>query len=321
VYAFFIWQAGVSLFQTVVFAGVLWKNMPISGARPLFKKEILMHIWRFAAGMTGISVFAVMLMQMDKIVLSKLLTLEMFGYYSLASLVGYGVYVIVSPFFAAIFPRFSYLVSKGDEKALVSLYHRSCQVLSSLILPMVFVVAVFSKEILIAWTHSPLIAEKTYRLASVLIIGTGLNGLMNIPYALQLAYGWTRLGVYANIVGVILLVPLVYMMAKWHGAIGAAFVWVILNTGYIVIVIPIMHAKILKNEKSTWYIRDVGLPLVGALGVALLGKWLFFSPNIIETVIYIFAIFGISILAAALTTPYFRNMMKVFLLRGIGYVR
>ncbi len=83
------------------------------------------------------------------------------------------------------------------------------------------------------WTQSPVTAEHTHLLVSILVMGTAFNGLMNIPYALQLAFGWTRLAFLVNLVSVLLLVPLMIVLTKWYGAVGAASVWVILNVGYM----------------------------------------------------------------------------------------
>ena len=58
----------------------------------------------------------------------------------------------------------------------------------------------FSKDILLIWTQDLVIANHTYLLLSILIIGTTINGLTNIPYALQLANEWTSLTLKINIV-------------------------------------------------------------------------------------------------------------------------
>ena len=65
--------------------------------------------------------------------------------------------------------------------------------MSVLILPVAIVIALFSYEIILLWTQNPTIARELISLVSILICGTALNGLMNLPYALQLAFGWTRL--------------------------------------------------------------------------------------------------------------------------------
>ena len=150
--AFFIWQTLVSIIQTVTAGMVLKKCLPISKATSRFTFTLLRKIWRFAAGVTLITIMAILLTQMDKIILSKMLSLETFGYYTLATLVASSVALLASPIQVAVFPRFSQLVSKGDEKELARLYHVSCQWVSLAVIPVAALIALFSEDILLLWT-------------------------------------------------------------------------------------------------------------------------------------------------------------------------
>jgi len=207
----------------------------------------------------------------------KVLPLKMFGYYTLATVAANTLYYFIGAIFAALFPRFSQLVSLHDQKGLRELYHKSCQFMSVIILPAAIVVSLFSSELLLLWTGDPVTVANTHSVLSVLIIGTALNGLMNLPYGLQLAYAWIKLGFYTNIIASIVLVPMIYFLATQYGALGAAIAWVILNTGYVLIYIQIMHSRLLKGEQWRWYLNDVGKPLLAALFIAL--SWRIFAPD------------------------------------------
>lgn len=274
VQAFFTWQLIIGIFHTSVVMAFLWRSLPPTGVPSKIQLKLVGRIWRFTAGMTGTSIAGTILRQMDKVILSKLLTLETFAYYILASAVAANLYRFIGPAFSALFPRFSQLVALGNQEEIKQLYHRSCQFMSVLILPAAIVVALFSHELLLLWTQNPTIAEQAHLLVSILIIGTALNGLMNLPYALQLAHGWTSLALYTNVIAVILFVPLLVMMTTRYGTVGAASVWVILNSGYVLINIQIMHCRLLPNEKWHWYSKDVGLPLVAAVLSAGLMRFL-----------------------------------------------
>jgi len=221
------------------------------------------------------------------------------------------LYRLIGPVFLAVYPRFTQLVELKDQEALKQLYHKACQFMSVLILPATAVIAFFSYEILLLWTGNPVTAENTYMLASILIIGTALNGLMNMPYALQLAHGWTRLTFYVNLLSVVLLVPLTMFMAWKFGAIGASFVWVILNSGYVIIAIQFMHRRLLKREKWIWYEKDVGIPMLVALATAGVFKWIaggaYSSPWM--SVAILILISSVTLGATALMTPTTRNFV------------
>jgi O-antigen/teichoic acid export membrane protein len=102
-------------------------------------------------------------------------------------------------------------------------------------------------------------------LISLLVIGNALNGLMHMPYALQLAHGWTRLAFIQNAVAVILLAPAIYFATLRWGAVGAAGVWIFLNSGYLLISAQVMYRRLLVAEKSRWYVNDVGKVLLAVL--------------------------------------------------------
>ena len=132
------------------------------------------------------------LTQMDKVVLSKLLTLEEFGGYTLAGLLASGLLVLLTPTFNTIYPRLSALVANGNNGELIDLYRTGTQLLSGIIFPVAIVVAFFSQDLIYVWTGDLDLALSVAPIVSLLIIGTSINGVMIFPYALQLAYGLTR---------------------------------------------------------------------------------------------------------------------------------
>lgn len=308
--AFFLWQIVVSAIYVFLLAQSLWHKLPPAEKKAVFHKQLLKGVWRFAAGMTGISTFVLILTQLDKIILSKLLSLEMFGYYMLASLVATSLVLLIVPVFNGVYPRFAQLVSLNDEDGLKRLYHKSCQLMAVLILPVAMVIAFFSYEILLVWTQNPLMAERSHWVASILICGTAFNGLISMPYAIQLAYGWTSLSFFKTMIAVILVVPLLFFMTARYGMIGAATVWFVLNMSMVFIEIPIMHRRILRQEKWRWYWQDVCLPLVTVIGIAGLGR-LFMSGRMSQfvMVLYIISISLLTLGITALITPGTRNWL------------
>lgn len=273
IHVFFMWQALVALLEMAVFRIALRSNLPRHN-KGVFRIAILKEIWRFAAGMSGITLLATILTQLDKILLSKLLPLSDFGYYVLAATLAAIIFKIVGPVFTAYYPRLTELVAKNDLLSLVRTYHQGCQVMAVAVLPAAMVLAVFSEDILELWSHNPDIVKHSSLLFSLLIIGNMWNGLMHIPYALQLAHGWTKLALYQNIFAVIVLVPAIYLATLEWGAIGAAVAWISLNCGYILLSIPVMHRRLLKTEKLQWYLNDVGKILLAATAVAIGARYL-----------------------------------------------
>lgn len=268
--AFFLWQGVVSAIAVCVFAISVHNTLPSLQVSPKFSRAILMEIRHFAGGMMATTLLVLLLTQVDKILLSRLLTLEIFGYYVLAGTVASLLFQIIGPITQAFYPRFVELIAHDDKQGLVIAYHRSAQLVTVLVVPAALVLIFFGESLLRLWTGNEMLAHNVAPLLQLLTIGSMLNGVLHIPYMLQLSYGWTGFAVRVNIVAVTLLVPAILWVTPRYGAIGAASVWVALNAGYVLIGTYFMHKRILPQEKWRWYKRDLLLPgvtaaLIGAL--------------------------------------------------------
>jgi O-antigen/teichoic acid export membrane protein len=271
--AFFIWQGVISLMTVAVFAGVVYRALPSSSRPARFSGSALIGIWRFAAGMMAITLLALLLTQVDKILLSRLLTLEAFAYYALAGVVAGGLYTLAGPITAAFYPRFTELVTRGDDNALRAAYHQGAQLVTVLMGAAAVVLMMFGDRVLLLWTADPALTQQVAPLMTVLALGTLFHGLMWIPYQMQLAHGWTALAIKVNIVAVGILMPAILWVVPEYGAIGAAWVWVTLNAWYILFAIYFMHRRLLPTEKWRWYRQDVAIPLAAASATAWLCRW------------------------------------------------
>ncbi len=317
--ALFTWFIVTSLAETMVTAALLWRSLPASSARATFRWGLLVGLWRFAAGMTGISVLSVILTQLDKVILSSVLTLEAFGYYTLAWRVAAALYSLSGPINTAFFPRFSQLAVSGDQRELSRLYHRGCQLTSSVLLPVAVVLALYAHDFLYLWTIDPRIAVQSGPVLSLLTIGMALSGLMGLPAVLQFAHGWTRLVFIFNSVAVLVLAPMIYLMSTRYGGEGAAWVWLMLNLAYVLLMLPIMHRRLLSGELRGWFIVDTGGPLVAALVVAGLWKLMTGTPSTYAAIlINLFCVSLLTAIAAGLAASQVRTQLKEYYLEYLG---
>ncbi|MGA9668138.1 MAG: oligosaccharide flippase family protein [Terracidiphilus sp.] len=293
--AFFVWLVVTNAVIVVCWTLFLWKSLPAASRPPEFRLALLRSIFRFAAGMSGMTAAALILTQSDKVILSSVLSLKVFGFYTLGGMFGTGLSMIITSVFNTAYPRFSALVAQGDEQALIKLYHRSTQMMAVLILPLAAVLALFSTDILQLWTRNSEVAQGAGPIATLLVVGSALNGLMFLPYALQLAYGWTSIGLRITIGLTIIFVPAIWIMARNYGVLGAASMWPAFNCVYMAIGVPLTHRRLLKGQALRW-LGDVGLPFVAALFVALIGRRLAVAS--MSQPVQIGVIFGLFVCAA-----------------------
>ena len=266
--AFFAWLAFSGFGQTawarsVFFRALRARSAPrIGGNRPKLKKHI-----GFAAGVGVTAILGTVLTQLDKLVLSKMLPLGEYGYYSLAWTLSAMLFVMATPIATALFPRLAAsIVTK--EVAPSEIYHDGNQLIAISVIPAAVMLLVFSTPILNLWLRDAAVTQSVDGLLILLTFGTLLNTMAYMPHAIQLAYGIARFGLYANLFMVALAVPSLYFGILHLGAVGAAWVWVGLNTLYVLVGVPLMHRWILKGELYKWFFGDVLKPFLLSFGVA-----------------------------------------------------
>jgi len=270
--AFFFWQAVVSFLTIAILASGVHRALPKPPSRPKFTLNAIADVWKFASGVMAVTILAILLTQIDKILLSRLLTLELFGYYTLAATVAGVIYVVVGPITTAYYPRFVELSTTTNKATLISAYHQGSQLITLLIAPAVMLLAFFPRNVVFMWSGNSNLAENTAPILSILVLGVFLNALMHMPAQLQLAYGWVSLGIKTNIIAVIILVPAIFWAIPRYGAVGAAWIWVFLNAGYILVAIQLMHRRLFSHEKWRWYFADILLPTSGSIIVMYLAR-------------------------------------------------
>ena len=310
--AFFIWQAGISCLYVLIIRWSFWSKMPKFNTNAVFSRVQIKTIWRFAAGMTGISVVSFFLAQIDKIVLSKILPLSQFGYYILAFSAAASINLFVSPISITFFPRFASLIASNRIIELRILYHQACKFIAAFIFPVFFVLVFFAEDILRIWTKNSVTTQNTYLLARILAAGCLMNSLMVIPYNLLIAYGRTKFTFYQNTIAAIILVPMLFLWTHWYGAIGATFVWVSVNAGYIVISQPIMHRSLLKGDLWRWYWNDTFLPMIPSFLIVVIIKYslLHLFPDVQVNLWMLTCIFLGSFAISILTIPHVRMLIR-----------
>jgi O-antigen/teichoic acid export membrane protein len=277
---FFYWQALTTAATAAVLALAVNSIVPRAPETKAPSRPVLRRLMPFALGMSGISLLSIVLTQTDKFVLSALLSLEEFGYYSLAALVALSLRRLFGPLFAAVYPRLIEFVRRGEAEQLARLYHLASQAMAVVVLPASLALVLYAREVVYVWTGDLATAERTQTMIALLVAGTALTGLTQTPYALQLAHGWTRLALKVNVVSAGVFVPAVYVLGGRYGGEGAALAWLGLNLVYFFIQVPLMHRRILAAEQASWYWRDTLLPGAAASVPLLLAYPL--SPHVEE---------------------------------------
>jgi O-antigen/teichoic acid export membrane protein len=249
--------------------------------------------------------------QLDRLALASLRPLEELGYYTLALSVASGLGRMVQPMFNALYPRFNRLVARNDEATLGELYHLSSQLLAVVIAAVAAILIVFSRDVLWLWSGDASVAERAALPMAILVTGSALNGLVNIPYALQLAHGWTRLAAGLNAASLLIALPLCLWLVPRYGMAGAATIWLLANLVSLMVGVPLMHRRLLIGQVMRWAFRDTAPPLLAGLCAALIMAALLPS---IERSLTGFALLllasGATLLSCIAATPSARTLLR-----------
>ena len=264
---------------TLTLRWAMWRDLR-HGSRTLgrFAMPAVMAEWRFGLGMASIGILTALLTQTDKLIMSRAPLAE-FSVYGIAATVCGLLGMLGYPIFSAVLPKLTRAVSNGENQLLERTYLLSCEVIAAFAVPAWAMLTFFPSELMSLWIGAGVTASKVSHILPIYGTGSLVNVLVTMPYALQVASGWTSLSIKKNILAALCSVPLLLVVIPKWGAVGAAAVWVAINLGYLVFEVPIVHMRLFGSVKPYWWIRIVFLPMALASGSALLLKATFGVPH------------------------------------------
>jgi O-antigen/teichoic acid export membrane protein len=268
---FFAVQTALLYLETLVAAVALRGTLPTSARGGRIRPAALRSVAGFSAGVSGTMLLGFALTSLDQIVLSAILPLAEFGYYTLAVAAANAVGQLVQPVTTAVYPRFSQLVERGDGPALAEEYHFFSQLVAVLVLPLGSLLILFPGDLLTLWTRDERVALTIGAVLGLRAVGAVLNALMHVPHVLQLAFGWSSLGAGVNAVALVVVAPATVVLSLRWGGLGAAAVYVGLNAATLLLAMVRMHRRVLPGELARWYGRLL-LPAAAVAAVASLSR-------------------------------------------------
>jgi len=262
------WLVVCAALQTAAAAVLLLRSLPAATEPVRFERAALARVWRFSGSAAGIGITGALLTHADRLVASRLLSLEQFGYYGLATTIGRSLYLLIAPVFSAVFPRLSRLVVTQNTALIGTLYSSSSQLMVFAIAAPAAVVYWMGFEAAFAWLGNAPAAAQIAPLAAMLVLGSALNGAMNLPYALQLAHGLAYVGFRINLLLLAVALPAAWALGSTFGAVGVASTWLVINAVYFAIGAPVTHRVTGVGRAGRWVFGDV-LPAFVAAGASV----------------------------------------------------
>lgn len=266
---FFVYELCIAILEAVLIFYYTLRLLPkkkLVRTESLATAETTSKLLKFSLGHGFTAILWLIMTQIDRVVLSKTLPLDQFGYFSAVVTAAWGIMILSGPLSRALLPRMTALIEKREITALVTLYRKSTRLISFAVVPIGVLIAGFSAEILWVWTGNKELVSYGANVLFWYALGNTAVALAAFPYYLQYAYGELRLHVIGNIINFIISIPLIVISAIQYGAVGAGVAWAIMQVSYLLIATYFMHKKFLTGMHWRWLIVDV-LPGFVASGV------------------------------------------------------
>lgn len=277
---YFAYQAVLAVVELWVLRWKLYSLLPAPDGADvtLWNWKVVKPILGFSTSIAFTSSIWVLVTQLDKLVLSKVLPLSEFGYFTLAVVVASGIPLLSGPISAALLPRMTRLVAAGDELGMIRLYRDATQMVTILVVPAALLFFFFAPQVLLAWTGNQVIAMKAAPILRLYAIGNGILAVLAFQYYLQFAKGNLKLHVIGNLILVVALVPSVIWATMRYGTLGAGTVWAGVNALYLVLWAPLVHRRFLPGLHWTWLRVDIGNIFLPAALFGAVVSWVVKRP-------------------------------------------
>lgn len=298
---FFGYQLVVAIIEFLISFNKIYRLLPFVNIKQnQWDWKPLRLSLRFSVGVAFTSIVWVVVTQSDKLLLSSLMSLVDYAYFTLAVLLASGVLIISKPISGAILPRMTSLYAQNKYIELKYLYKNATQFVSVISIPAVLVLSVFPEQVLFAWTGSQTITNKSSMVLALYAVGNGIMVLTAFPYYLQYANGNLKLHLIWNAIFIIFFIPTIYYSVINFGMTGAGYAWVASNLLLFLFYLPIVHKKYLKGLHLRWLLFDILqiliLPFLYIIIVKQLVEWP--SNRVLLSLYILFVLFGAFILAA-----------------------
>jgi O-antigen/teichoic acid export membrane protein len=239
-------------------------------ARYVASARLVPRLLGYGGWITVSSIVGPLLLYLERILLGSLRDMSEVGYYSGPSEIVTRLGVVPQCLGVILFPTFSTLYARGEERRLGSVYARSLRYLLVGLGPLVLGLVLFSSEILGWWLGAAFARESTeaFRL---LALGFLVNALALVPFALLQAAGRPDLPAKFHLLELpVHLAATWWLVGSW-GIAGAGAAWllrVVLDAALLFSAASRIHGLTLRRLATGPTLRAAG-----ALGLLAGAAW------------------------------------------------
>jgi O-antigen/teichoic acid export membrane protein len=267
---FFIWQIFLSMLQTIALRQYLYKESSFTNQVARFSFDALYTVKDFASKMIVITIIGVIISQLDKFMLSKLISMESFGYYMLAWTVASGLSRLATPLVQVVSPFLTESVSKNNTKILHSKISFSTRVSSNILIPPALLIIIFPDLIVWLWIGDEYIVENVKSILPFVVFGALMTSIAHVSLSVLYSKSELEYVIKANIIISIFMIPAIYFAVFYFGILGAA----VISSTYGCIQYIAYTTKVNKNKLFSSTVLDFIYPFIVVFIVIKFGQYI-----------------------------------------------
>jgi O-antigen/teichoic acid export membrane protein len=261
---FFEYQLVIAALEVVILGRRFYYDLPSSIiSKKWFKIDwtFFREILPFSMSITYTSAVALIVSQFDKLLLSGLLSLKIFGYFSIITIISGGLISLSIPIFTAFQPRITMLAATESIDEMISLYIDMTEIVTWIVFSTAMLIVIYPQEILYSLTGD----NRTYiwggEVLQWYVLGSSAYVMGSCQYYLQNAFGKLGLYVKGMTLSLVMQAPLIYWVTTKYGAIGASQLWFVFSLIWFLGFTWVVHSRFIPKFHFKWLFRDI-LPVL-----------------------------------------------------------
>lgn len=211
------------------------------------KQSMIKPLISFGSWLTISNVIGPIMLYMDRFLIASMISVASVAYYTTPYEVIIKLLIIPSATLAVMFPAFTSSFSQGALQV-TRLYHKTMRYVFLIMLPLIFLICLFSEQALTLWINSDF-AHKSFRVAQLLALGVFVNSFGHISQSLVQASGRPDLTAKLHLVELPLYLIYLNRLVLKYGINGAASAWLIRVT-ISTLVLTFLASRSLKEKEE-----------------------------------------------------------------------
>lgn len=225
-------------------------------------KNLLSKLFGLSFSIASLTILTTLFTQIDKLVLSKTLSLGDFGDFSLITSLATGVATLGGPVAMALIPRLSNLSARRQMDELFQVYMQTLRLMLVVIVPAGLIVSFFGWQILYAWTGNTRLSNQMTYTFVFYVVGNCMWVFAALPGYLKYAKGDIKFLLAYNLFFLFLYLPTVAYVGIANGAKGVAFVWLVINALMLVTSHLLIHKEFFDASKIKIILTEMASSVV-----------------------------------------------------------